>query len=70
MESGVWSILHLMDSSGNFLNYNEFTNTFNVKCTKKQFAMVIKAIPQAMGNLVRGMLPYEKIYLKIILKKL
>lgn len=44
---------------GIFFNYNVFTNTFNVKCTKKQFSMVIKAIPQAMGNLVRGMLHYE-----------
>lgn len=59
VERGVWSILHLMDSSGNFFNYNVFTNTFNVKCTKKQFSMVIKAIPQAIGNLVRGMLHYE-----------
>ncbi|XP_049904321.1 uncharacterized protein LOC126392755 isoform X1 [Epinephelus moara] len=59
VERGILSILHLMDSRGNFLDYDDFVNKFNLKCTKQQHSVVIKAIPQAMVNMVKGMLLCE-----------
>lgn len=34
------SVLHLMDSGGNFLICNEFSNKFNVKSDKKYSAVI------------------------------
>lgn len=48
-----------MDSRGNFLNFDDFVNKFNMKCTKQQYSVVIKAIPQGMVNRVKGMLLYD-----------
>ena len=61
MEKGIWSICHLLDNNGDILTYNSFIVKYNLVCTEKQYKVVIKAIPQAMILLTKGMLTYSVI---------
>lgn len=59
MERGIWYIIHFLDNCGNILTYNTFTEKYNLVCTNWQYNTVIKAIPQAMFILIKGMLTYS-----------
>lgn len=56
---GICSIMHLLDSNGNLLTYDNFIGKYNLVCTNKQYSAVIKAIPHAMIILIQGMLIYS-----------
>ncbi len=61
MERGIWSILHLLDSRGNFLSLDAFTVKYNLIFTNKKYTAVINAIPRATLQLIQGMLTYSRI---------
>lgn len=44
MEKGIWAETHLMDNSGNLLNYEGFCETFHFHCPIREFNRVIKVI--------------------------
>ncbi len=53
-----WSVLDLMDESGNMLDYNSFTLKHWSACHPKQFFTVINAIPSGIKMLMRCSLSY------------
>lgn len=61
MEKGFWAIVHLMDDDGNILNHIDFKVKFDLECSFKQHSLVIKAIPVALINLVKGLLQYSSL---------
>lgn len=50
-----------MDSEGNLLDYIDFINKYNINCTRQQYLEITKAIPDAMLNIIKGMLSYDKV---------
>lgn len=45
MKQGILAVQHLMDDSGDLLDYADFK--YNPTCTNKDYHAVIRAIPQA-----------------------
>lgn len=61
MEKGIWAVTHLMDNSGNFLNYEDFCETFNFRCPIREFNRVIKAIPVPLKTMIQQLLLHSNI---------
>ena len=47
LEKGVWSVLHLLDHTGNILTFENFSTKYNI-LNKRQYKLVINAIPQTV----------------------
>ncbi|KAI2663184.1 (S)-phenoxypropionate/alpha-ketoglutarate-dioxygenase [Labeo rohita] len=58
MDKGVWSIVHIMDGCGNFLSYDDFCVKYNIICTQKLYASLLKAGPAGLVQLIKGALCY------------
>lgn len=58
MDQGVWSLLHLFDCSGNLLGHNDFIVKYNILCSRTKYNKIIKAIPSALIQLIKGTLLY------------
>ncbi len=54
----IWSVLDLMDESGNMLDYNSFTLKHGFACHPKQFFTVVNAILSGINVLMRCSLSY------------
>jgi len=61
MDKGVWSIVHIMDGEGNFLSYENFCERYNMICTQKLYASLLKAVPGGLDQLVKGALCYSPV---------
>lgn len=61
MEKGVWAVIHLMDEDGNMLSSDNFKTKNNFECSYRQYSVVIKAIPVALRNLIKGILQYSSV---------
>lgn len=57
----IWSVMDLMDESGNILDYNAFTLKHGFACHPKQFFTVISAIPSGIKMLIKCSLSYSKV---------
>lgn len=45
-EKGIWSLMHILNDSGNLMSFEEFSAKYSLQTEKKNFVKVIKAIPQ------------------------
>lgn len=46
--------MHLMDEECNMLSYDHFKIKFILDYAYRQFSLVVKAIPVALRNLIKG----------------
>lgn len=58
MERGIWFIINLLDNRTHILTYT-FMKKYKIVSTDGQYNTAIKAITQAMIQLIRGMLIYS-----------
>ncbi|KAF7650888.1 hypothetical protein LDENG_00119260 [Lucifuga dentata] len=56
MEKEIWSVIHLVDRSGDLLSYNNFCLKYNLVCNRSEFKSITKAIPKSILNLIKGIL--------------
>ena len=54
LDKGIWSVMHLLDNTGNIMTYENFCVKFNVN-NRKQYDIIVKAIPQAMVTTSRNL---------------
>lgn len=47
LEKGVWSVMHLLDNTGNILPFEDFCSKFNLN-DRGQYNNIIKVIPQSV----------------------
>ncbi|XP_013856001.1 uncharacterized protein LOC106511813 [Austrofundulus limnaeus] len=47
LDKDIWSVMHLIDRTGNILKFEDFYSKFNIN-DKKQYKKVVNAIPQAI----------------------
>lgn len=50
-----------MDSEGNLFDYVDFINEYKMTCTRQQYLEITRAIPDAMLNIIKGMISYDKV---------
>lgn len=60
LENGIWSVMHLLDTTGNILTFPNFSSKFNIT-DENQYNIVVKAIPQAVKLLAKN-LYQNKVY--------
>ncbi len=65
MEKGIWSVQHLMDRYGNILDFNDFSQKYDIECSRNDYWTVIRAIPQAFICMAKGTLMYTQITPKL-----
>lgn len=56
MEKGIWSVLHLVNSRGCFITFENFCLKYNIFCNRNTFNSIIKAIPNSILCLIKGFL--------------
>ncbi len=52
MEKEIWAVTQLMNKRGEFLNYREFCNKYNMQCSVKEYEKVMKAIPVPIKTMI------------------
>ncbi|XP_013880656.1 uncharacterized protein LOC106529713 [Austrofundulus limnaeus] len=54
LDKGIWSPVHLVDNTGQFLSYNDFCLKYGYFTNVKTFKLVTKAIPDSILHLIKG----------------
>lgn len=57
----IWSVAHLIDSSGSVFSCPNFKEKYGLQCWKRQYNTVMKVIPLELLVLVNRMLRYDTI---------
>ncbi len=54
MEKQIWSIVRIMDGSGNILELDEFNTQYNTDCSIETYKKVTQNIPSALIQLIKN----------------